>query len=83
MLKLSNAKGEHLDIGYSVIAEELYIDRTKSGKTTFKNNFSGRHTAPLKLVNGKLKLHVLLDVASVEVFTNDGKAVMTAIFFPN
>ena len=83
VLKLSNAKGEHLDVGYSVSAKELYIDRTKSGKTTFKDNFSGRHTAPLTLVNGKLKLHILLDVASVEVFANEGKAVMTDIFFPN
>ncbi|WP_205502322.1 glycoside hydrolase family 32 protein [Rufibacter psychrotolerans] len=83
VLRFSNTKGEHLDVGYSVAEQELFIDRTKAGKTTFKDSFAGKHTAPLPLENGNLKLHLLLDVASVEVFANEGRTVMTDIFFPN
>lgn len=83
VVRFSNDRGEHLDVGYSVSRKELYIDRTQAGRTSFKDNFSGRHTAPLELENGKLKLHLFLDVASVEVFANDGKTVMTDVFFPN
>ncbi|WP_245652262.1 GH32 C-terminal domain-containing protein [Rufibacter tibetensis] len=82
ILRFSNTKGEHVDVGYSVAGEVLYIDRTKSGKMDFKETFSGKHTSPLSLENGKLRLHLLLDVASVEVFANDGRTVMTDIFFP-
>ncbi|WP_207434814.1 glycoside hydrolase family 32 protein [Sabulibacter ruber] len=83
VVRFSNAKGEQVEIGYSAADNELFIDRTKAGKTTFKTDFPGRHTAPVTLENGKLKLHLLLDVASVEVFANDGTTVMTDIFFPN
>ncbi|WP_247233449.1 glycoside hydrolase family 32 protein [Telluribacter sp. SYSU D00476] len=83
VLRFSNSKGEHLDLGYSVANKELYIDRTQSGKLDFKNTFAGVHKAPLIIQDSKLKLHLLLDVASVEVFANGGKAVMTGIFFPN
>ncbi|RNI28995.1 glycoside hydrolase family 32 protein [Rufibacter latericius] len=82
-VRFSNTKGEHLDVGYSVSRKEMFIDRTKAGKIDFKDTFPGRHTAPLTLENGKLNLHLFLDVASVEVFANGGRAVMTDIFFPN
>jgi sucrose-6-phosphate hydrolase SacC (GH32 family) len=44
--------------------------------------FAARHGAPLSLDKGQLKLHLFLDVASVEVFANNGLGVMTDIFFP-
>ncbi|WP_181308011.1 glycoside hydrolase family 32 protein [Rufibacter sp. XAAS-G3-1] len=82
-LKFSNTKGEQLNLGYSVKQEELFIDRTQAGKIAFKDNFPGRHVAPIKLENGKLRLHLILDFTSVEVFANGGQKVMTEIFFPN
>jgi fructan beta-fructosidase len=83
VLRFSNSKGEHLDVGYSNKGKQLFIDRTKAGKADFKPEFAARHTAPLPLDNGQLKLHLFLDVASVEVFANDGLGVMTDIFFPS
>ena len=82
-VNISNQKGEHITIGYSVPEKQLYINRSKSGQTKFDKNFAAKHTAPLLLENGKLKLHLFLDVASVEVFANNGTVVMTDIFFPN
>jgi fructan beta-fructosidase len=82
VLRFSNTKGEYLDVGYANKDKQLYIDRTKSGKVDFKAGFAARHAMPLALQNGQLKLHLFLDVASVEVFANGGLGVMTDIFFP-
>jgi fructan beta-fructosidase len=82
VLRFSNGKGEHLDVGYSDKDKRLFIDRTKAGKADFKPEFAARHDMPLALENGRLQLHLFLDVASVEVFANDGLGVMTDIFFP-
>lgn len=39
-------------------------------------------TAVIKPVNGKIKLQVLLDKSSLEVFANDGEKVITTYVFP-
>lgn len=83
ILKISNTKGEYINVGYSIPQKQLFIDRTHAGKTNFEPRFAEKHVAPLPIRNGKLKLHLFLDVASVEVFANDGQLVMTDIFFPN
>lgn len=82
IVRFSNDKGERLDVGYSVPQQQLFIDRTKAGETNFEPRFAKKHVAPLALENGKLRLHLFLDVASVEVFANNGQSVMTDIFFP-
>jgi sucrose-6-phosphate hydrolase SacC (GH32 family) len=82
VLRFSNGKGEHLDVGYSGKDKQLFIDRTKAGKADFKPGFAARHAAPLAVENGRLQLHLFLDVASVEMFANGGQLVMTDIFFP-
>ncbi len=38
--------------------------------------------APLNLVDGKIKLRILLDRTSVEIFGNDGEMVMTSCYMP-
>ncbi|MBC7921466.1 MAG: GH32 C-terminal domain-containing protein, partial [Ferruginibacter sp.] len=67
----------------SVADQQLFIDRTASGKTNFQAGFPGRHVAPLPIRDGQLNLQILLDVSSVEVFANGGRTVMTDLFFPN
>ena len=83
VLRFSNEKGEHLDVGYSARNAQLFIDRSKAGKADFKPAFAARHGAEIDLEKGQLQLHVFLDVASVEVFANGGKLVMTDVFFPS
>jgi fructan beta-fructosidase len=39
-------------------------------------------SAPLELENGLLKLHILLDRTSVEIFANDGRVSITGCFLP-
>lgn len=80
---LSNDAGEEVVIGFDKEQKQYFIDRTKSGKTDFQNDFSGRHTAPRLTSNGKMDISLVIDVSSVELFADDGLTVMTEVFFPN
>ncbi|MFI5131285.1 MAG: glycoside hydrolase family 32 protein [Chitinophagales bacterium] len=82
-ITISNDKGEELQIGYDKMNNQYFIDRTRSGKTDFQNEFAARHTAPRFAAGSKMNLVLLIDVSSVELFADDGLTVMTEIFFPN
>ncbi|MFI8850111.1 GH32 C-terminal domain-containing protein [Streptomyces sp. NPDC053499] len=75
--------GEETVIGYDTTTRELYIDRTRSGAVDFSDTFPGVQTAPLKARNGKVKLRILVDWSSVEVFGGNGEAVITDRIFPD
>ncbi|MGP4052284.1 GH32 C-terminal domain-containing protein [Streptomyces sp. 2A115] len=79
----TGAGGEETVIGYDTTAEELYVDRTRSGAVDFNSTFPGVQTAPLKAKNGKVKLRILVDWSSVEVFGGNGEAVITDQIFPD
>lgn len=74
---------ERTIVGYDPGAEQLYVDRTKSGNVVFHPDFAGKHPAPLPLRDGRIKLHILVDSSSVEVFGNDGEVVITDRVFPD
>ena len=42
----------------------------------------GNVTAPLKAVNGRLKLHIFQDRGSVEIFGNDGQVAVSVAAAP-
>ena len=69
-------------IGYDAATGKLFIDRTRSGDVGFHPNFAGRHEAALAPKQGRIKLHVLVDRSSVEVFGNDGEVALTDRIFP-
>ncbi|MEU6912351.1 GH32 C-terminal domain-containing protein [Streptomyces olindensis] len=79
----TGAGGEETVIGYDSTTQELYVDRTRSGAGDFNSTFPGVQTAPLKAKDGKVKLRVLVDWSSVEVFGGDGEAVITDQIFPD
>ncbi|WP_420150097.1 GH32 C-terminal domain-containing protein, partial [Spirosoma sp.] len=60
-----------------------YIDRTTSGKTDFEKDFGKRMTAPRFSSDKTISLTLLVDVASAELFADNGLSVMTAVFFPD
>lgn len=62
----------------------LYLDRTRSGLTDFNPKFPRTATAslPAREASAPLKLRVLLDACSVEVFTEDGAVALTSLAFP-
>jgi fructan beta-fructosidase len=72
---------ERLVIGYSTIKNQFYIDRRYAGNSGFSDEFAGISTAPY-FAGPTLKLHILADAASVELFVDDGRLVMTSLVFP-
>lgn len=74
--------GEQTVIGYDDTKHEYFIDRTKSGETTFEKGFAGRHIAPGFATGDAMNLELVIDDASVELFADQGLTVMTSIFFP-
>ena len=81
---LENSIGEKVVFGIDNNKQELFIDRTKSGKTNFKTNFADRISkAPLAKSYKNATFKIVLDKTSIEIFFNDGEKVMTEIFFPN
>ncbi|KJK39436.1 glycosyl hydrolase family 32 [Streptomyces variegatus] len=79
----TGAGGEETVIGYDTTTQELYVDRTRSGVGDFNSTFPDVQTAPLKAKNGKVKLRILVDWSSVEVFGGNGEAVITDQIFPD
>ena len=61
---------------YDVAAGEVFVDRSRSGRTDFSPKFSGRHAGPLPLERGRVELRVFVDRSSVEVFGNGGRATI-------
>lgn len=67
---------------YDAKKETLILDRSQSGATSFSVSFPHAYSAPLKLRNKSIRLHILVDRSSVEVFGNDGEATITCQIFP-
>ncbi|MET4139521.1 glycoside hydrolase family 32 protein [Pedobacter sp. UYP1] len=79
---LSNKEAQKLVIGYDSQTGYYYIDRTQAGKSDFENGFAQKHIA-LRIAESKnIKLSLVVDVASVELFADEGLTVMTDVFFP-
>lgn len=82
-LKVRTGNGEETVIGYDVAASELYVDRTRSGNVSFSRDFPGVQRAPLTASDGEVRLRILVDWSSVEVFTDAGHRVITDQIFPS
>ncbi|WP_142683527.1 glycoside hydrolase family 32 protein [Chitinophaga polysaccharea] len=63
---------QNVTVGYNVQRNELYI---RDGKDTQHLN--------IQPVSNRIRLQVLLDKSSVEVFVNDGEKVLTTLIFPD
>jgi len=70
-------------LSYNTAAAQLILDRRQSGNTCFHAKFASVESAPVELENGVLKLLIVVDHCSVEVFVQGGKAVLTDLIFPD
>lgn len=82
-ITLSNAAGEKAVMTYSPAYETLSFDRRNSGIVDFSQDFPAVTTAPTFNGGKNLTLRIFVDRSSVEVFTSDGRSVMTNLVFPS
>lgn len=80
---LSNDIGESLTIGYNKSSNNYYIDRTKTGNTQFHKEFAQISQASRISTLSNIDFKLVIDVASVELFIDDGLHAMTSIYFPS
>ncbi len=78
-----NEQGEYFRMGYDAKNKQYYSDRTKAGKHGFSDKFAPSiHKAPRISTGNTIKMHIFLDLASAELFADEGASCLTDIFFP-
>jgi fructan beta-fructosidase len=84
-VRLSAGKENIFVIGYDAAQQKLFLDRSGCTNNSFNTKFPqlSRYETPLAIANGKIKLHIFFDKSIIEVFANNGDAVMTAQLFPD
>ena len=82
-LKVCVGNEEKTTIGYNIVEESFYVDRRDSGFDSFSGLFPEVNKGFLKNRNNQLKLHLFVDNCSVEVFGNDGEAVISTKIYPD
>jgi fructan beta-fructosidase len=81
---LAAADGGCTRLGYNAKRQAVFIDRTHSGVLPDDTTFAGRrHVSVTPPSPGKpLNFQVFIDAGSVEIFADDGMAVLTEQVFP-
>jgi fructan beta-fructosidase len=83
-LKVRQGDGEETIIGIDRPAGEVFVDRSRSGAVRFSPHFPGRHGARRATGDRSrpVRIHLLVDATSVEVFADEGAVVLTDQIFP-
>ena len=68
-------------IGYDAAIRTVFVDRSRSGRSP-DATFLGGATAPVTSRTTSVRLRIVVDRTSVEVFVNDGEPVLTDQIFP-
>jgi sucrose-6-phosphate hydrolase SacC (GH32 family) len=82
-LNLCVGNSNKVVIGYDAATSNIYLDRRNSGEVSFSPAFRNIVTAPSEPVGGYMEFHIYVDQSTVEVFVNDGRAVMSSLIFPD
>jgi len=80
-VELSNSKNETVRVGFDKKLNQFYIDRSNGGDHSFSATFTGKNAAPRLLNSKTVKLQLLVDHSSIELFADDGSVSMTAVLF--
>lgn len=69
-------------LSFDAVTSRVTLDRRNSGNTAFHGKFASAESAPVKLDGGVLRLCVIVDQCSVEVFAQGGSVVLSDLVFP-
>ena len=81
-ITLSNQQNEQLVINYRAAERKFVIDRSRSGAVNFHPEFKDLIVAPRIAVTPVMKLKLVVDASSVELFSDGGLTAATALSFP-
>lgn len=82
-IKLSNKNGEYIIIVYDSFHHLFYVDRSRSMSVGFSESFINTHILPFSIDESKvLEFRMIVDKNSFELFTANGRVVMTDTFYP-
>ena len=82
--RLANSAGEEFIVSYDHATRQFSMNRSHAGQTGFSEDFARKNsTAPRISDSDSLDAVIILDKTSIEMFFDDGKTVITEIFFPN
>ena len=80
----SNDSKNTIQFGINKEDNYFFIDRSKSGNLAFSDVFANKISkAPFTTGFDKIDARVIVDKTSIEIFYNNGKTVMTELFFPD
>ncbi len=84
-LKFGNQADEELVLTMKGDGNAFTLDRSRSGKTDFQENFgtSIQQMPVHDLPDGEYEIRILMDGSSIEIFLNRGQHAMTALVFPS
>lgn len=84
VINIASDEKQEYAVGYDAKSETVFIDRTHSGESRFNDEYKklSNFGTKLKLKNNQVKLHLFFDNSVVELFANDGEAVLTMQLFP-
>lgn len=75
---------EETVVGVNTSTGRIFVDRMHSGKTDWSPDFPVRVSAPLKHPQANsIRLEIVVDHNSVEVFGEDGETVLSNLIYPS
>ena len=80
-IRFTNPNGEKAVIAVDTAPGTLVVDRTTVGQRIPNPKFADRFEAPLRSLDGAVRLRIIKDAASVEVFGDEGRSVISANLF--
>jgi fructan beta-fructosidase len=79
---LSNAANNAVHFGINKKEKFFYMDRKNASQITFSDAFANKISkAPITSDFNSIEVRILIDKTSIEVFYDNGKTVMTEIYF--
>ncbi len=79
---LSNKANNAIHFGINKKDKYFYIDRKNASQTSFSDEFASKISkAPITSDFNSIDVRVIIDKTSIEIFYDNGKTVMTEIYF--
>ena len=83
-IKFQNDVGEYFVIKFNKSDGKMQVDRTNTNSNKFSEAFyKNIHAAPINFDKETMNIRLFMDVASSEIFINNGEVNFTNIFFPS